>query len=282
MREVTYYPGCSLYGTAREYHESFRAVSRLLDIDLHELEDWTCCGSTSAHCIDEALATALSMRNLSLAEKYNREMVVPCVACFSRLKAAQQTVMEHPEYHLSLNKGNVVVCYALDFLCDVTLSENIKVKLVKSLTGLKVACYYGCLATRPSWLKGVQADENPEHMDRLMENLGAKAVPWSYKTECCGASLALTRTDIVIGLSQRILSMAIEAGAECIVTGCTMCHANLDSRQEGLPLQDEKTRIPVFYYTELMGLAMGHRDVKKWLSRHITDPIALLTEKGLL
>jgi heterodisulfide reductase subunit B len=119
-------------------------------------------------------------------------------------------------------------------------------------------------------------------MDRLVEMLGAEAVPWSYKTDCCGASLVMTRTDIVINLSQRILSMALEAGADCIVTGCTMCHANLDTRQAGLPAQDGRSGIPVFYFTELMGLAMGHKEVKKWLARHLTDPIKLLSNKELM
>jgi heterodisulfide reductase subunit B len=246
-------------------------VSKLLDIGLHELEDWTCCGSTSAHCTDEALAVALPVRNLNLAEKYN-----------SRFKAAEVKAKEHPEYLLSPYEGKVPVRYALDFFCDAAMSEGLKAKRVKPLTGLKVACYYGCLAVRPPELTGVEQYENPEHMDRLMEILGAEAVPWSYKTDCCGASLVMTRTDIVVKLSQRILSMALEAGADCIVTGCTMCHANLDTRQAGLPAEGEKNEIPVFYFTELMGLAMGHKEVKKWLSRHVTDPIKILSGKGLL
>ena len=282
MREVTYYPGCSLHGTAREYDESFRGVSKLLDIGLHELEDWTCCGSTSAHCTDEALSVALPVRNLRLAEKYDREMVVPCVACYSRFKAAEVGAKEHPEYLLSPYEGKVPIRYALDFFCDAAMSEGLKAKRVKSLTGLKVACYYGCLAVRPPELTGVEQYENPEHMDRLMEMLGAEAVPWSYKTDCCGASLVMTRTDIVVKLSQRILSMALEAGADCIVTGCTMCHANLDTRQAGLPAQDGRREIPVFYFTELMGLAMGHKEAAKWLSRHLTDPLKLLSNKGLI
>lgn len=282
MKDITYYPGCSLHGTAREYDESLRGVSKLLDISLHELEGWTCCGSTSAHCTDEALAVALPVRNLSIAEKHDREMVVPCVACYSRFKAAEQEAKEHPEYVLSPYEGKAVVRYALDFFCDTPMIEDMKAKMTKPLTGLKVVCYYGCLTVRPPNLTGVKQYENPEHMDSLMELLGAEAVPWSYKTDCCGASLVMTRTDIVVNLSQRILSMAMEAGADCIVTGCTMCHANLDMRQAGLPAEGGKNEIPVFYFTELMGLAMGHKKVKKWLSRHVTDPIKILSGKGLL
>lgn len=282
MKDVTYYPGCSLHGTAREYDESFRGISELLGINLHELDDWTCCGSTSAHCTDEKLAVNLPIRNLKLAEKYNREMVIPCVACYSRFKSAEAEAVEHPEYLIAPYEGTVAIRYALDFFCGGELLEDLKNKIVKPLSGLKVACYYGCLAVRPPKLTGVTEYENPMHMDRLVETLGAQAVDWSYKTDCCGASLVMTRTDIVTNLTQRILAMAIEAGADCIVTGCTMCHANLDTRQAGLSVEGEPREIPIFYFTELMGLAMGHRDVKTWLSRHITDPNKILSRKNLL
>ena len=282
MKDVTYYPGCSLHGTAREYDESFRGVSQLLGVKLHELEDWTCCGSTSAHCTDEALAVALPVRNLTIAEKYDREMLVPCVACYSRFIAAKEEAKEHPEYLLSPYEGKTSIRYALDFFCDKPLINELEAKKTKPLSGLKIACYYGCLAVRPPKLTGVKHYENPEHMERLMEALGAETLGWSYKTDCCGASLVMTRTDIVTALSQKIMRMAIETGADCIVTGCTMCHSNLDTRQASLTAEGEKKEIPIFYFTELMGLSMGHRDVKKWLNRHITDPIKLLSNKGLL
>lgn len=282
MRDITYYPGCSLKGTAREYDESFRAVSKLLGIHIYELEDWTCCGSTSAHCTDKMLATALVARNLSLAEKHDREIVVPCVACYSRFKAAEQELKEHPENFLFSYKGKAEIRYALDFFCDDILIREIKAKIVKPLTGLKVACYYGCLASRPLTSTCIKRFEDPDHMDRLMEMLGAGVVTWSYKTDCCGASLAMTRTDIVIRLSQRILAAAFEAGADCIVTGCTMCHANLDTRQSGLPPEGSKNEIPIFYFTELMGLALDYEGMKKMMSRHIIDPSNLLSSKGLL
>jgi heterodisulfide reductase subunit B len=282
VKDVTYYPGCSLHGTAREYDESFRGVSQSLGINLHELEGWTCCGSTSAHCTDESLAVQLPIRNLAMAATFDREMVVPCVACYSRFIAAEAEAKEHPEYLASPYDAKVSVRYALDLFCDDSLIKELEAKKTKSLSGLKIACYYGCLAVRPPKLTGVVQYENPEHMDRLMEILGAETVGWSYKTDCCGASLVMTRTDIVTTLSQKILAMAIEAGADCIVTGCTMCHANLDTRQDGLIVAGEKRKIPVFYFTELMGLAMAHTDVKKWLGRHITDPIKLLSSKGLL
>jgi heterodisulfide reductase subunit B len=283
VKEISYYPGCSLHGTAREYDDSIRGVSSILGIQLHELEDWTCCGASSAHCTDEDLAIDLAARNLAIAEKGNKVLLIPCVACYSRFKAAEKTYEEHPEkIHFSY-KGNVPIRYALDFFCDEPVLEEIKKKVNKPLFGLKVVCYYGCLTVRPPKVTRIKEYENPQHMDRLMELLGAEPIPWSYKADCCGASLTLTRTDIVRKLSGKLLSMAKEAEADCLVTGCPMCQANLDTRQEELEKEvGEKYDLPILYFTELMGLALGHKDVKKWLGRHITDPIKVLSSKGLI
>ncbi len=283
MKEVSYYPGCSLHGTAREYDESIRAVSDILGIQIHELENWTCCGASSAHCTDEALAIALPARNLTLAEKTNRELLVPCVACYNRFKVVEKEVKDHPNHFNLAYQGNVPIRYALDFFCDAPILEEVKKKRTRPLSGLKVVCYYGCLTVRPPKLTAVKEYENPQHMERLMELLGAETTPWSYQTDCCGASLVMTRTDIVRHLGRRILAMAKEAEADSIVTGCPMCQANLDTRQEEIKKETgESYDLPVFYFSELMGLAFGHKDIKKWLGRHLTDPIKLLSAKGLL
>jgi heterodisulfide reductase subunit B len=283
VKEISYYPGCSLNGTAGEYDDSIRGVSNLLDIQLHELEDWTCCGASSAHCTDEQLAIDLAARNLAIAEKSDRELLVPCVACYSRFKCAEKESKEHPEkIHFSY-RGNVPIRYALDFFCEGPVLEEIKKKIRKPLSGLKVVCYYGCLTVRPPKVTGIKEYENPQHMDHLMELCGAEPIPWSYKADCCGASLVMTRTDIVRRLSGKLLSMAKETEADCLVTGCPMCHANLDTRQEELDKEvGENFNIPILYFTELIGLALGHKDAKKWLGHHITDPIKILSNKGLM
>ncbi|MDI6725329.1 MAG: CoB--CoM heterodisulfide reductase iron-sulfur subunit B family protein [Smithellaceae bacterium] len=279
MREVSYYPGCSLHGTAREYDESFRGVARHLGIRLQELEDWTCCGASSAHSVDEELAQALAGRNLALARQAGRELLVPCVACYSRFKEAAAAETGDS----AAQEESLSISYALDYFCRDEFLKEIESKLVKALTGLKVVCYYGCLGVRPPKLTGVKQYENPRHMDRLMEVLGCEAIPWSYKTDCCGASLMMTRTDVVQKLANRLASMAREAGADIIVTGCPLCQANLDTRQDESEQETGgKYAVPVLYFTELIGLALGDRDVKKWLGRHITDPIKMLNGKGLI
>jgi heterodisulfide reductase subunit B len=220
------------------------------------------------------LSVALAGRNLDIANKDGRELLVPCVACFSRLKKAAEK---------EAGEGAVPIRYALDFFSDEPVLEELKKKLVRPLSGLKVACYYGCLSVRPPELTGVKEYENPQRMEKLMGALGAEPLQWSYKTDCCGSSLMLARTDIVEKLTGRILSMAREAGADCVVVGCPICQANLDTRQ-GKPATEtgESGGLPVIYFTELMGLALGHEDVRKWLARHIVDPAKVLSAKGLL
>ncbi len=283
MKELSYYPGCSLDGTAREYDESIRGVCEILEIPLHEIEDWTCCGASSAHCTDEHLAVELAARNLAIAEEGDSELLVPCVACYSRFKAAEREVREHPEKWGTKYQGKVRIRYALDFFSETSILNAVREKTVMSLSGLKVVCYYGCLSVRPPQITAVRDYEDPQHMDRLMDLLGAEPLPWSYKTDCCGASLVMTRTDIVRKLSYGLLEMAKEAEADCLVTACPMCQTNLDTRQEEIGSEfGQKYDLPTFYFTELMGLAMGHRAVKKWLARHLTDPVKLLSSKGLI
>lgn len=283
MKAISYYPGCSLHGTAREYDESIRGIVEIIGLELHELEDWTCCGATSAHSTDEELAIKLAARNLAIAESKQRELLVPCVACYNRFKVAEKDVREHPERSYFNYKGNVPIRYSLDFFCETDILNELKKKIKKSLKGLKVVCYYGCLTVRPPDLTGIKEYENPEHMDNLMSTIGAEPIQWSYKTDCCGASLVLTRTDIVKKLTGKILSMAKEAEADFIVTGCPMCQANLDTRQDEIGSElGVNFSIPILYFTELIGLAIEHKDIKKWLSRHITDPIKILEKRGLI
>jgi heterodisulfide reductase subunit B len=283
VKEFSYYPGCSLHGTARDYDESVRGVMELLDIKLHELEDWSCCGASSAHCIDETLAVELAARNLAIAERSKHELLIPCVTCYSRFKAAEIEVKQHSRKVSFPYSGDVTVRFALDYLCTPEILQQVEQKCVKPLSGLKVVCYYGCLTVRPPKVTQVKDYENPQHMDRLMKQLGADPIPWSYKTDCCGASLMITRLDIVKRLLDRLLSEAKKTGADCVVVGCPMCQANLDTRQPELERElGKKYDLPILYYTELMGLAMGHPDAGKWFRRHIKDPFKLLNAKGLL
>jgi len=282
--KVSYYPGCSLDGTAREYGESVNAISRVLGIELQELHDWTCCGSSSAHVTDDMLAVALSARNLEIADKAGMDLVVPCAACYQRLKVAEKELLAGKTVEGITGKytGNFHIKHIADFLWEDVSESVLKGKVKKSLLGLSPVCYYGCLTARPPKVTDASNPEDPQAMDELMKSLGADVKNWSYKTDCCGGSLILTRPDIAWRLTAKLFDMAEEAGADCIVTGCPMCQSNLDSWQREISKEiGREYSFPVFYFTELMGLAFDEPSVDKWLGRHAVDPRPLLKQKGL-
>jgi heterodisulfide reductase subunit B2 len=277
--EVSYYPGCSLHGMAAEYDESIRAACETLGVALAELPDWNCCGASSAHFLDDELAVGLSARNVHIARREGRELLVPCAACFQRLKHAEREIDER------LRDGDdpVRISHINDFFDRPELLQVLKQRLKKPLAGLAGVAYYGCLSQRPPKVTGARAPENPAAMDDLMRALGMEVRPWSYKTDCCGASLAVTRTDLVRKLSGDLFEAAQEAGAECLVTDCPMCQSNLDTRQAEIEAErDREFGLPVFYITELMALALGDGRAARWWKKHFVDPRPLLKRRGLL
>lgn len=274
---VSYYPGCSLHATAREYDESTRAVSRALGVDLAELPDWNCCGASSAHATNETLAHGLAERNLAIAAKQGMDLVVPCAACYSRLKAVQVPLVRA----ISEEQGSFGVLSLLDFFSSPIFSEAVASLVAAPLGGMRLASYYGCLLVRPPKTTGALHHEFPETMDRLMALLGAAPISWSHKTDCCGGSLVLSKKEIVLDLTAKLLRSARKSGAEAIVVACPLCQSNLDTRQAEIPEFGEAGGVPVFYFTEMMGLAFGLGETGRWLKRHFVDPTNLLASKGL-
>lgn len=283
--KVSYYPGCSLDAVGREYGESMAAVSKTLGIELKELPDWTCCGSSSAHATDDMLAIALPARNLEIADKAGMDLVVPCAACYQRLKEAEKELLAGRaiEGISRTYQGNFGIRHSIDFFWEDVGEKTLIDKVRKPLTGLSPVCYYGCLTVRPPRVTDARNPEDPQSMDDLMRSLGADVRNWSYKTDCCGGSLVFYRPDIARRLMEKLLAMAEEAGANCIVVGCPLCQSNLDTRQaEILSDTGREYHVPIFYFTELMGLAFGDPSVEKWLGRHLVDAKLLLKQKGLL
>ena len=281
--KITYYPGCSLEGTAVDYAASIAAIAALLDVELMELFDWNCCGASSAHSLSHDLALTLPARNLALAEAAGRDVVAPCALCFNRLKVAEKALQGPEAEELGVSyQGGIKIWDLLDYLTQDSFLKALAPKVVHPLTNLHAVCYYGCLAARPPAVTDNLAYENPQNMDRLLQVLGAGSIDWSFKTDCCGAGLAIARPDIIDVLVQRLYDRALASGAECFVVSCQMCQANLDLSQERISRKfGQDYYLPVFYFTELIGLAVGHPDAPKWLARHLVDPMPLLKTKGL-
>lgn len=283
--DVSYFPGCSLDGTAREYGESVESVFNELEVRLKELPDWNCCGSSSAHVSSHKLALALPARDLKTASKIGLDLLVPCAMCYQRLKVAEKALLagEHIEGIDGKYQASTHIRHVVDYLWEDVGEKAIASRTKVRLEGLKPVSYYGCLTVRPPKITDAKRPENPVGMDLLMETLGAEARNWSYKTDCCGGSLILTRPDIALKLTQKLLDMAEEAGANCIVTACPMCESNLDMRQQEISqINGKQYRTPVFFVTELIGVAFGKADAGKWLGRHTVDPRPLLAQLGLL
>jgi len=282
--KVSFFPGCSLEGTAREYGESIDSVCRGLGIELEELKDWTCCGASSAHSTNEFLSIALPARNLARAERMKQDLITPCAACFSRLRTTAEALTGSKKQGVKIPFNNdISVLHILEFLLKNEFTEKIQEKIKKPLTGLKAVSYYGCLLARPPKITKEEHWEDPKGLDALMTRLGAESIYWPYKTECCGGSLVLTNLEIEHRLVGRILDMAVEAEADCIVTACPLCQSNIDTREEEIGAARGMTYdLPIFYFTELMGLAFGSKDTDTWFKRHIIDPRPLLQSKGLI
>lgn len=286
----SYYPGCSLHASAGEYDLSTRELFKALNIGLREIPDWFCCGATPAHNVDELLSLSLCAKNLELADALDGDLAVACAACFSRLKFTQHTLGESEMKRKQVEqvidaplKLDGKVKHLLDILAHDLGIERLKAAVKKPLSGLKVACYYGCLLTRPPEVPALDCVEAPTIMERLLEAVGAETVKWSHRMECCGANFTLSRPGVVIQLSNAVLESAKSAGADCIMVACPLCHGNLDIRQKEIEgVYSTSYDLPVFYITQLMGLAAGLDAGKLGLGALIVNPTKLLKEKQLI
>lgn len=275
--KVGYYPGCSLHGTAKEYDESTRLVCSALNIDLQELPDWCCCGASSAHSINNKLSLELPAWNIAIASKMGLDIVIPCAACFNRLKTTEDILKNNKEKKEAIEniigfkyKGNIKIFHLLDYITNKIGLDTVKKKIVRPLNEFKVANYYGCLIVRPNDITQCDYDEYPEQLDLLMEAIGCKSTKWSYKNECCGGGLALVKGKIVENLSDRLITKAKLTGAEAVVTACPLCQANLEMRQ--------KQGFPVFYFTELLAVSLGIKEIAECLDKHIVDARSTVTK----
>jgi heterodisulfide reductase subunit B len=284
--KVTYYPGCSLEGTARDYADSIHELCGLLGIELEEVPDWNCCGATAAHSINHQASIELAGRNLRQAAQLDsRDLLVPCPLCFNRLKTAAKSLRgdARGHYGIELDAPIPSIWDAANFMASDAILPEITAKIQMPLKDLKVVCYYGCMASRPPQMTDAADCENPQSLDRLVKSLGAEVLAWPYKTDCCGASLALSRPDMVHQLVGKLYDMALRVGAQAIVVSCQMCHANLDLYQDKIEATwGKKFGLPILYFSELVGLACRLPGVKAGLARHFVDPLPLLNGLGLL
>jgi heterodisulfide reductase subunit B len=280
-----------LHATGIEYDGSARAVFNALGVKLVEIEDWVCCGASSAHSVSAELALNLPAINIALAQEANHgDVLAPCAACFNRTKAADYALRHDEARRKQIEAavdfkytGAVRVRNPLDVVAGDIGLDTVASKVTRKLTGLKVTGYYGCLLVRPPHLMEFDDPENPQVMNRILEVLGADVKGWSYATDCCGGSASLPRVDIATRLVGSLAQHAREAGAEAIVTACPLCQMNLEMRQAGKsPEGDLRPQMPIFYFTELMGLAFGLPETRNWWGKHLIPTTPVLSAAGLM
>lgn len=282
--KYAYFPGCSQESTAEEYNHSLQAVARRLEtMDLIEMHDWNCCGATPAATVDPMLPHALAARNLAIAEEMGMDMVAPCAACYKNINKASHVLNDDPDLLARINatlSDHQLGCapkvrHPLDVVINDVGRDSVPVE--KPLRGLKVASYYGCLITRPEG--GFDDPEHPQSMDRLMEALGAEAVDWPYKTKCCGGAIYITTENISLAMSADILAHAKAAGANAVAVGCPFCQLLLDLYQDKLEaIKGTVFHLPIFFFSQLMGLAMGLNRAELGLEKLVVPPFELLAE----
>lgn len=287
-KSYAYYPGCSAAGTSKEYDASNRAVCETLGMRLVDVPDWNCCGSTPAHTVDRYLSAALSARNLAQSEDLNlNHLITPCPSCLKNTHNAVEH-MHDPRFREAVEKltrrplrQEHRVTSVLQVLMEEVTTEAIAERIKKPLKGLKLAAYYGCLMTRPGRSMKFDDEENPTSLDRVMEAAGAAMMPFPFKVECCGGAFGIPRNDVTARLGGRIMSLAKETGADAVVVACPLCQMNLDMRQNQICSKNNlNVNMPVFYYTQLLGLALGIEESKLCFEKLITDPKPVLAKIG--
>ncbi len=285
--KVGYFPGCSLHATSREYEESLKSIAPGLGIELEEVQDWACCGATSAHATNHVLSVALPARTLMLARKQNLDKIfAPCAACYNRLASAQHAIVHDKKI---ASKIHAILGVTLENTLEVLsiaqmlsgLTDQIQKSAKAPLKGLKVACYYGCLLVRPPEICNFDDPEAPSSLEKVVSATGADPVNWDMALECCGGGFSLSRTASVVRLSRSILHSARSAGAQALAVACPMCHSNLDFRQQAINKRGNERPLPVLFISQLVGLSMGIDPARLGLSRHFVSPEPILRRIGV-
>ena len=303
MAKVAYYPGCALEGSGGPYDRSTRALVKELGLEMETLRDWNCCGAMEVKNVHPMLQTYMSARNMAIAsEQMGFDTVMaPCNGCYHNLKKTEYelaTSAEHLQTVQDLAKkaddpvyrGDVRTLHLLEWLMEELGPEGIKQRIAKSLKGMKIANYYGCMYTRPRQIfpekdqgPGSESSYKPHFMDDLLAAAGAENLDFPLKTACCGGAHTLSDSDTSTQLVLNILQAAEDAGAEVIATECPTCHSGLEMHQ--IRAETEfgiRTNVKILYFTQLLGLALGLSARKVGVHENVSDSIDFLEQKGVL
>jgi succinate dehydrogenase / fumarate reductase, cytochrome b subunit len=296
MLRYAYFPGCVAQGACRELYQSTAALTQALGIELVELKKAACCGSGTYKEDSQLLEDTVNARNLALAESLNLPLLTHCSTCQGvlghvdeRLKEAQNNDPAYLERvngflakeHCSPYQGTSEVKHLLWALVGDYGLERLQERVTRKLTNLNCAAFYGCYLLRAQ--KSIPFDNpfQPESMENVFRTIGANPIYYRGRTQCCGWPLSSYATTQSFKMAGGHLQEAKEAGADCLVTPCPLCHLNLDSRQPEVErVIGQKLSLPVLHLPQLVALALGIEPARLGLDRHVVSTKAILEKLG--
>src|SRR3990170_5901636 len=286
--KIAYYPGCTLNTVAKGFDTSARVSAVLVGFELKELGQWNCCGATFPLTPDNVMGLTAPTKVLVNAKKEGDTVTTLCSVCYNVLKRTNKLVRDNKEKRSVINNfieeeydGSLNVIHFLEILRDKIGFDKVKAAVRRPLKGIKAGAYYGCMLLRPFEDIGIDKAEGPTIFENLLSALGCEPAPFPNKIECCGAHLAMGNEDIVTKLSGNVLSSAKNKGAEIIVTSCPLCQYNLEKSQKRMEGSAGGTQMPILYFTQLLGLALGQDEGTLGLDKNLFDVRPLLKAKGV-
>ena len=292
--ELSYMPGCTLKTKGKNFETTTLKLLELLDVQVEELPDWYCCGTTYSLASDNVMNHLGPIRTLVKAKESGREqLLVLCSMCYNTLRRAQELVRTDEEKRNKVNQfmydeetdfagDEVRVVHLLTLLKDEIGFEALKQKLVREAGDLKIAAYYGCMLLRPGEIAVDPVAEHPSILEDLFAACGVECVYFPFRTECCGSYQTVNEKQVVLSRTKAITESAVKNGADLIVTSCPLCHYNLDAYQPKIAESNPGFRsIPVMYISQILALLAG-LDGAQDFGLHVVDPRPVLREKGLI
>ena len=286
-KKYAFFPGCVLESAAKEDYLATVAVAKKLGIDIQEIDGWTCCGASHVQDIEPEVILATNARNLALAEEMGLDVLTVCNTCTLMLTEAKHELDNNQAKKDATNaklakigkeyKGTSDVTHFLWVLIRDYGLDNLKAKVVKPLTGLRVAEFYGCHILRPQAELGFEDYQIPSSLADIISAIGATPIDFSRKLDCCGFHAVYPAHDSVMQMTGSINKDAATEGADCVVTPCPLCQMQLDMFQkEAKEVVGGGKDMPILHMSQLVGLALGiSPDEMGMPKRHLTDTAAV-------
>ena len=281
------FTGCVAKGATRELMLSTMKSAESLGIEFVEMKSAACCGAGVVSEKNPLLADALNARTIAIAEKQGLDLVTICSTCQGILKKTECHVDSDPTYKEKVNTvleegghqyagGKVKIQHFANVLGTEEGLTLLRDKVKRPLTGLKTAAFYGCYVLRPSGLSLYEDPDNPTGMEEIFKILGATPVYYESRTKCCGFPIIMMNKDASHDMAGNALIDAIDSGADCVVTGCPLCHLSLDAYQPEIDKMNKKgCSIPVLHLPQLVALALGYSPQELGMDKHIISTTRL-------